>query len=353
VPIEITTPVVVCGGRATVRRRPPDPCSTEVRDGGAAGNATKSPLHKQRRPISSDKNHTRTRNLSFGLCVISSIIVARADLAALIRLAYVDDRYVYILLAPLMSVLLTIGPAKKLPLVSRYCPKLGIPLALSGIVLFLKTNREPLVVAGAGCQPITTAAIVLFWAGSFISFYGLEGFQISLAPWCFLSLVVPLPASLLNKLVVFMQDESANVANILFQFIGLPAFRNGFRFSLPGIDIEIAKQCSGIRSAIALVLANSLAAHVMLRSYARKTFVALFSIPFVICKNAIRIVTLSWLGVYVDKDFLYGKLHRNSGLVFSVLDVVALVAVLTMLQRSEGRAGPTSSTGVLRTGFPT
>jgi exosortase len=180
------------------------------------------------------------------------------------------------------------------------------------------------------------AAIVLFLVGSFISFYGPEGFRISIAPWCFLSLVVPLPASLLNRLVVFMQEESANVASIFFQFIGIPAFRNGVRFSLPGIDIEIAQQCSGIRSAIALVLANSLAAHMMLRSYAKKTFVTLLSVPFVICKNAIRIVTLSWLGVYVDRDFLYGKLHRNSGLVFSVLDVVALIAVLTVLQRSEG-----------------
>jgi exosortase len=268
--------------------------------------------------------------------VISSIITARAQLAALIRLAYIDDRYVYILLAPLISVLLFVRPWQKLPFVSRYCPKLGIPLVLSGIVLFLRTNREPLVGVEAGCPPMSMAAIVLFLVGSFISFYGPEGFRISIAPWCFLSLVVPLPASLLNRLVVFMQEESANVASIFFQFIGIPAFRNGVRFSLPGIDIEIAQQCSGIRSAIALVLANSLAAHMMLRSYAKKTFVTLLSVPFVICKNAIRIVTLSWLGVYVDRDFLYGKLHRNSGLVFSVLDVVALIAVLTVLQRSEG-----------------
>jgi exosortase len=284
--------------------------------------------------------------------VISSIIAARAQLAALIRLAYIDDRYVYILLAPLISVLLFVRVWKKLSSVSRYCPTLGIPLVLSGVVLFLKTNREPLVGAGAGCPPMSIAAIVFFCVGSFISFYGPEGFRISIAPWCFLSLVAPLPASLLDRLVVFMQDQSANVASISFQFIGIPAFRNGVRFSLPGIDIEIAQQCSGIRSAIALVLATSLAAHIMLRSYSKRTFVTLLSIPFVICKNAIRIVTLSWLGVYVDREFLFGKLHRNSGLVFSMLDVVALVAVLTMLQRSEGRVGPMSSMGVPRTGFP-
>jgi exosortase len=266
--------------------------------------------------------------------VLLSAVYARADLGAIIRLAYVDDRYIYILLAPLVSISFFIGQWKALTLASRYCPKLGIPVALMGVTVFLKANHEPLVGA-VGSLPLRVLGIVSFWLGSFISFYGLQAFRKSITSWCCLGLAAPLPVDFLDGVVVFMQNESANVASIFFRLIGMPAFRNGVRFSLPGIDIEIAKECSGIRSAIALVIANSLAAHIMLRSFVKKTFVALLSIPLVICKNAIRIVTLSWLGVHVDKAFLYGKLHRNSGLVFSVLDVAALIVFITLLQRSE------------------
>jgi hypothetical protein len=61
------------------------------------------------------------------------------------------------------------------------------------------------------------------------------------------------------------------------------------------------------------------------------------TVPLVILKNAIRIVTLSTLALYVNQGFLHGNLHHYGGLCFSVLDVAIVVPLLIQLHKSETR----------------
>ena len=61
-------------------------------------------------------------------------------------------------------------------------------------------------------------------------------------------------------------------------------------------------------------------------------------IPIAIFKNAVRIVTLSSLGVYVDRGFLFGKLHHQGGLLFALIALAIFVPLLLLLQRSEIRS---------------
>jgi exosortase len=278
------------------------------------------------------------RTMPFAICVILSILIAGAPIEALIRLAYNDERYSYILLIPFISLLLFCLERKEIRLVSRYCPMLGVPIIISSIVLFSMINLARNAGTDTFRLPASIISVVCFWLGSFILVYGVAAFRASRVSWCFLILIVPLPAAFLDKLVVAMQVGSADAASLIFGLTGMPAVRDGVQFSLPGVDIEIAKQCSGIRSGIALVLANSLAVHLILRSYLKKIVLTLLSIPFVIFKNALRIVTIAWLGVYVDRGFFSGDLHRNSGIVFSVLDVVVMITVIILFQHSEGAA---------------
>jgi exosortase/archaeosortase family protein len=54
-----------------------------------------------------------------------------------------------------------------------------------------------------------------------------------------------------------------------------------------------------------------------------------------ILKNGVRIVTLTLLASYVDPGFLYGRLHREGGVVFFLLGLLLLFPVLWLLQRGE------------------
>jgi len=116
----------------------------------------------------------------------------------------------------------------------------------------------------------------------------------------------------------------------------VPVFRSGFTFSLPGFTIEIAEECSGIRSSLALLITSLLAAHLCLRSVWAKTVLILATLPLLIVKNGIRIVTLSLLSMYVDPGFLTGRLHHQGGVVFFLLALVLLASLLWLLQKPEG-----------------
>ena len=53
-------------------------------------------------------------------------------------------------------------------------------------------------------------------------------------------------------------------------------------------------------------------------------------------------VTLTLLACYVDPSFLYGKLHRQGGVVFFLLGLALLAPLLWLLQRSEPRPAASS-----------
>jgi exosortase len=111
------------------------------------------------------------------------------------------------------------------------------------------------------------------------------------------------------------------------------------RFSLPGVDIEVAEQCSGIRSCTSLFIAGLRASYLLLHAAGTRILFSLLTIPIAIFKNGVRIVTLSWLGVYVDQGFLHGKLHQYGGLPVSVLALGILAPVVLALRRLEGSQG--------------
>jgi exosortase len=180
--------------------------------------------------------------------------------------------------------------------------------------------------------------IVIIWLAEFVLFFGSKAAGIAIFPLALLFLAIPIPSAALDRVTVALQNSSASMSAILFRAIGVPTLRQGLIFSLPGFDIQIAPQCSGIRSSISLVIASGLAGYLVLRNTAHRTLLVAVTIPLVILKNAIRIVTLSTLTLYVDQGFLHGNLHHYGGLCFSLLDLVIVVPLLLQLHKSEERA---------------
>jgi exosortase/archaeosortase family protein len=85
------------------------------------------------------------------------------------------------------------------------------------------------------------------------------------------------------------------------------------------------------------LITSLLAGHLFLGSLWRKGLLALLTIPIAIFKNAVRIVTISWLSVYIDRDYLYGRLHHSGGILFALVGFGIMLIVLFVLQKSETR----------------
>jgi exosortase len=237
-----------------------------------------------------------------------------------------------------MSVVLVYLERKRIFNDVDYCPRVGIPLMVLGIILFGFARQFSFPPAQNDNLALSVFAIVLIWIAGFVLCYGSRASGVAIFPLSFLVLMIPIPVTLVQKLSVALEKASAEIVYVLFQLAGIPVFRQGFRFSIPGLNIEVAEQCSGIRSTLAFFITSLCAGHLFLRSTCRRVYFSLITIPIVIFKNGVRIVTLSLLSIYVDPGFLTGRLHQYGGWVFGLLGLAILLPLLLLLQKSEDRA---------------
>jgi exosortase/archaeosortase family protein len=74
-----------------------------------------------------------------------------------------------------------------------------------------------------------------------------------------------------------------------------------------------------------------------MRSLWAKVCLTLLTLPIAMFTNAVRIVTLWSLATKVDIGFLYGNLHHNGGILFSLIALSILLGCLYLLRMLEGR----------------
>ena len=105
--------------------------------------------------------------------------------------------------------------------------------------------------------------------------------------------------------------------------------------SIPNLDIEVARECSSIRSSMLLVVTTMILAHLFLRSSWRKAVLIACAIPLAAIKNGIRIFVITELATRVDPGFFDGNLHRRGGILFLALAMAMVGALLWGLRRNE------------------
>ncbi len=304
--------------------------------------------------VESAPAQAKTRTILFLIAWFASLALFRGLLTKMAALAIEDERYTHIVIVPVVSALFIWMRRERLLRVSRYSRQSGIPLLLVGFCLAV----IPMGWSGLGESEhlsVMACGVLLTWIGLGALFFGPACLREATFPLLFLFLAVPVPANVLDRAVAALQMASAEMTTGVFKVIGMPFLRHGFTFSLPGIDIEIAKECSGIRSSLSLLLSAIVVGYLFLRSAWSQLVLAVVTVPIVIFKNAVRIAIISWLGVYVDRSFFFGSLHhRFGGAVFSVIAIALMGFVLWFLYRTErfgnrtgtGQEKPTSIIGI-------
>jgi exosortase len=179
--------------------------------------------------------------------------------------------------------------------------------------------------------------LVTWWIASVVFCFGLRFFRFLLFPLCFLFFLVPVPGIVLSVIVRLLQHGSAWIAALLFRAVGESVQQDGILLSLPKLDIEVAKECSSIRSSFLLVTTTMVLAHLFLRSWWRNFVLILIAIPLSVAKNGLRIFVIAELGTRVDPGFLDGRLHHHGGIVFLVIALGAILGLLAILHRGETR----------------
>lgn len=269
--------------------------------------------------------------------VVLSLLLFLGPVLALVRLSLSQDDSSYLVIIPLISAVLLYLERDRIP------AQISSDKTLSGILLLLAAGIAVAVHYGAGSSIAGlqlsgwALALVLVWTAGFAFLFGKPALRASYFPFLFLLLMVPIPNFLLDRIIFLLQQGSAWITGVLFDIAGVPALREGLVFHLAKVSIEVAKECSGIRSSMALFIVALLVAHFRLTNFWNKVFFVAFGLFLMILKNGIRIATLTLLAVYVNPDFLFGRLHHQGGVVFFVLALLLLLPLLFFLQRIEAK----------------
>jgi exosortase len=277
----------------------------------------------------------RRRWVWFGAWTVLSSLFFLRPLMSFVRLSFSNDDISYVILIPFLSAWILFIERRKIFLDPSTDKELGgyiLILGVSAATVFGFMGGGSL----AGLQPSGyVLSLVLFWLAGFAFVFGRPASKAGCFPLVFLFLMVPPPDFLLGRVVYLLQAGSSWITAALFDLLRVPAMREGFVFHLARVDIEVAKECSGIRSSMALIILALLASHFALESFWKKALFLACGLFMMILKNGIRIATLTLLAMYVDPGFLHGKLHHRGGVVFFLIGLVLLLPVLLFLQRSE------------------
>lgn len=272
------------------------------------------------------------------LCAIS-VVAAWRPLRDALWLATHDEEYTHLLLIlPAAAALIWLklsGPNWRSE-GAEVTPGLRTGLILLCISLMVAGFAEWGMVLPPD-QQLTSRmlALVTWWLGSFVLCFGTRVARALLFPLGFLFLVVPLPRFLLNEIVAWLQQASAFTAHCMFSLARVPVTQDGVLLDIPGLTVEVARECSSIRSSSLLVVTTMILAQLLLRTTWRKWLAIVLAIPVSVAKNGLRIFTIAMLGTRVDPSYLTGKLHHKGGIVFFSIGLACIFFVLWILHRNE------------------
>ena len=275
------------------------------------------------------------------VCFAIALLGAFAQpLLALINYAASSDLYSYILLIPFVSGYLLYLRRDQLAKDYVVDGQLGIALLAAGFGLLAFTywsyfvGQRPTRVDSLALE--TLSFLCCLAAGGFF-FLGRNWMRAAAFPLAYLIFMVPMPDAMANALETASKYASAEVANALFHLSGTPFLREGLVFQLPNITIEVAQECSGIRSSWVLLMTSILAANLFLKTPWRRLALVAFVIPLAILRNGFRILVIGLLCVNVGPQMIHSLIHRRGGPLFFALSLVPLLLLLVWLHKDEIR----------------
>jgi len=284
------------------------------------------------------RNLPRPQRSRVGGCagfVVLLMLLFMQPLTRLILYAAQSNLYSYIVLIPFITAYLLYLQRGRLS--TAYRTSIGGAVATGGIgivAVAAAIEWRGSLSLNDGLALMTLAFVSFVAAGGFL-FFGSKWMASKAFPIAFLIFMVPLPDAAVNWLEEASVLASAEAAALFFNLTGTPVARQGPVFDLPGIVIQVAQVCSGIRSSWVLLIISLLASHLFLRTRWRKAVLVAFVIPLGILRNGFRIAVVGLLCVYVGPQMIDSVIHHRGGPFFFALSLVPLFLLLWWLRRQE------------------
>jgi exosortase C (VPDSG-CTERM-specific) len=262
-------------------------------------------------------------------------------LYGLVRFAIQSTLYSHIVLIPLISAYLVWVKRRSLPPSSAPDRRLAVLPFVAGALALVIYGISVLAGATLARQDslaLTTLAFLLFLGGACSLFLDRPTLRALAFPLGFLVFMVPFPVFIQTWMETVLQHGSAAAAYGFLVLAGMPTLYHDLVFQLPGFTMEVAPECSGIHSSLALFITSVLAGWFFLRSPWRRATLALAVFPLALLRNGFRVFTIGELCVHIGPDMINSPIHRRGGPLFFVLSLIPFFLLLLLLLKYDRRA---------------
>jgi exosortase C (VPDSG-CTERM-specific) len=276
-----------------------------------------------------------------GVLVLLILAVYGRTLMRMAAYASASDLYSHVFLIPPISAYLLYQATRQKTIPYRSSPWVSAVLFVLAIAPLVAARaigqREGLTLCPNDQLSIGMFSFVTFALGGVLLFFGADLFRAGAFAFLFLYFMVPLPILLLHAFNAALLQATAFALVGCLKMTGTPLLREGLTFFLPGLTIQVAEECSGVRSSFVLLITSLLAGQLFLTSPWRKTVLALAFFPIGAVRNALRILFISLVTIHVDPSFIHGQFHHRGGPFWFVLSLVPLFLILFILRKTERR----------------
>ena len=164
-------------------------------------------------------------------------------------------------------------------------------------------------------------------------------------PILMLAFVIPLPSAAIDAISEPLVTTTADFVTDLLPWFNIDVLREGQLLTVNRNgenvfhQVIMARECSGIRSLVALLALGCLLTYVMGRSKVHSQVLLLSILPLVLLGNTLRVLSTVLMIIYVSPETAENYFHWSSGLLLFAFTLIGLLIndTLLMRMRSPGR----------------
>jgi exosortase B len=205
-------------------------------------------------------------------------------------------------------------------------PKLGWPILLLGLLLFILGRSQTLLIFEVGSIIPVILGITLMFMGARVARFLWFAFF-------FLCFVVPLPAFVVDAATLPMKTAvSFATAHILYA-LDYPIARTGVMLTIGQYQLLVADACAGLNSLFTLEVLGLLYMNVTHHESPFRNFMlAVLIIPISFVANVTRVIVLALITYHWGDAAGQGFLHEFSGIVLFITALMLVIATDSLLR---------------------
>ena len=177
---------------------------------------------------------------------------------------------------------------------------------------------------------LTYVSMIITIFGLLLFLTGWKWTRCLLLPLLFLAFMFPIPGDyyvlITNPLKLFVTRLSSDI----IYFFGIPVYGDGNLLFFASTQLEVAEDCSGLRSLFAYLMLGFLFA-TQTREKWKKLLLGVLAVILALLVNVIRVVGTGILANFSGAEVADGFFHQFSGILLFFMGFVALFVVFRLV----------------------